>query len=139
MPEVQAPAGSHFEMAEVKTARGQQSLGEVPILTWDDSDAARAYYGDVGILRFLNGTSARVSFQGIARRMRVAGKADDEIAKEQVEFRPGEREIASSTPTSRARRAAEATVKSGKVDGDALAALLARIEKGEIDIASLVG
>lgn len=131
-----APQGAHFELSEVSTARGQQSLGEVPILVWDDSDAARQFYGDQGILRVLNGTSLRVSFQGIARRMKIAGKSDAEIADEQVKFRPGEREIAASTPVSRARKAAEAVAKSG-VDGDAIAALLEKVGRGEVSLASL--
>ena len=135
MPE--APAGSHFERDEVRTARGQQSLGEVPLLVWDDIDAARAYYGDEGIKRVLNGTSLRVSFQGIARRMRAAGKEDEAIAEEQIKFRPGEREVAASTPVSRARRAAESAAKSGAVDGDALAALMGKLERGEIDLSAL--
>lgn len=136
MTSVAAPSGAHFDMDEVRTKRGEQSLGPVPILTWDDMAAADAFYGAEGILRVLNGTSLRVSFQGIARRMKIAGKTDDEIAQTQLEFRPGEREAAVSTPVSRARKAAEAAAKAA--DGDAIAALMERIAKGEVNPADLL-
>lgn len=136
---VQAPPGAHFEYEEVKTARGSKSLGEVPMLVWDDLELTRANFGDDGILASLDGTSLRVSFQGIARRMRIAGKSDDEIAKAQIEFKPGKRAVGVSTPVSRAARAAKGAAE--KVDGDLLAAFMARVAKGEIsesDIASFV-
>lgn len=134
---VEAPAGSHFDYESVKTANGTQDLGLVPILVWDEVPAAREYYGDEGICNVLDGTSLRVSFQGIARRLRAAGKTDDEIAKAQVDFRPGKRTGASSTPQSRAARAAKQAVEKG-VDSDALALLMQKIASGEVDLSSLL-
>lgn len=128
---VTAPQGAHWEMEEVKTDRGAKSLGDHPILVWDDLDAVRAAYGDEGIKNILDGTSLRVSFQSIARRMTIAGKTDDEIAKAQVEFKPGKRQGGVSTPVSRARRAAEAAAeKTGA--GDLLTKLLEKVASGEI-------
>lgn len=138
---VTAPAGSHFEYEEVKTAKGTQSLGEKPLLVWDDIEAVRVAYGDEGLKDILDGTSCRVSFQAIARRMSVAGKSDDEIAQAQVSFKPGKRVGGASTPTSRAKRAAgDAAAKIS--NPDAITALMEKIAKGEIseaDLAALVG
>ncbi len=136
---VAAPEGSHFDFEEVKTAKGSESLGYVPLLVWDDVDQARSHYGDEAIKNILDGTSLRVSFQSIARRYKMAGKTDDEIAKAQVEFKPGKRAGGVSTPVSRARAAAKQAAE--KVDGDVVAALLEKIAKGELsqeDLASLV-
>lgn len=133
---VQAPQGSHFEFEEVKTKHGKDTLGPRPILVWDSVQDAAAYYGDEGILRILDGTSTRVSFQSIARRMAIAGKSDDEIAKAQVDFRPGTRVVGESTPVSRAARAARAaSEKLGGESGDAIAAFLEKVANGEIDLA----
>lgn len=138
---IAAPEGAHFEMEEVKTAKGTQSLGEVPILVWDTLDGARAQYGDEGITDMLDGTSARVSFQSIARRFKAAGKSSDEIAAAQVAFRPGKRVGGVSTPVSRARNAAgRAAERVG--DSDALTALLEKIASGALsmdDINALAG
>lgn len=136
---VQAPEGSHFEFEEVKSSHGTKSLGERPLLVWNDLDAMRSYYGDEGVLRMADGTSLRVSFQSIGRRMALAGKSDDEIAQAQVDFRPGERRVGESTPASRAARAAKSAAD--KVDGDKITALLQRIAAGEIseeDLEALV-
>ena len=137
---IEAPAGSHFDFDEVKTNRGTDSLGDVPLLVWDSLDGAVDHYGQEGITDILDGTSLRVSFQGIARRMKVAGKTDDEIAQAQVAFRPGKRGGGSSTPVSRAKNAAkDAAEKVG--DGDLVAQLLARIASGDIsaeDVKTLV-
>lgn len=145
---VQAPNGSHFESEEVKTAKGTVSLGEHPILVWDSLEAARAQYGDEGIINSLDGTSLRVSFQSIARRMTVAGRAknktqeeiDNEIATAQVAFRPGKRVGGVSTPVSRSRKAADAAATKLGEKGDLVAAFLERVAKGEIsedDLAAL--
>jgi hypothetical protein len=134
---VEAPSGSHFESEEVRTAKGTQSLGEHPILVWDNLDAARAYYGDEGVKDILDGTSLRVSFQSIARRMTIAKKTDDEIAKAQIDFRPGKRQGGVSTPVSRAKRVAgEAAEKLGE-KGDLVSAFLERVARGEISDADL--
>lgn len=137
---VQAPTGAHFEFDEVKTNHGTQSLGDVPILVWDDPAAATAQYGAEGICNILDGTSLRVSFQAIGRRMRAAGKTDDEIATAQLAFRPGTRQVGVATPVSRAAKAAKSAAE--KVDGDIIAAFMAKVASGEIsaeDMKSFVG
>lgn len=132
---VEAPKGSHFEFEEVKTKHGKDTLGPRPILVWDSLDGAREFFGEEGLLRTLDGTSPRVSYQSIARRMAIAGKSDDEIAKAQVDFRPGARVVGESTPVSRAARAARsAAEKLGGESGDAIAAFLEKVAKGEIDM-----
>ena len=131
----EAPAGSHWWFEEVKPKHGKDTFGPRPILVWDSVDCARAYYGEEGILRILDGTSARVSMQSIARRMAIAGKSDDEIAKAQVEFRPGTRVVGESTPVSRAARAARsAAEKLGGESGDAIAKFLEKVAAGDIDV-----
>lgn len=133
---VEAPAGSHFEFEEVKTKHGKDTLGPRPILVWDTLAGAQACFGEEGLLRTLDGTSPRVSYQSIARRMAIAGKTDDEIAKAQVDFRPGARVVGESTPVSRAARAARgAAEKLGGESGDAIAAFLEKVARGEIDMA----
>jgi hypothetical protein len=125
-----APAGFHFDYEKVKTEHGAKDLGEVPILVCETTEAAVNTYGEGGVLNVLDGTSLRVSFQGIARRMRIAGKTDDEIAKAQLDFRPGTRTVGASTPQSRAASAAKKA--SEKVSGDAIADFLAQIAAGKI-------
>ena len=133
---VVAPAGSHFEFEEVKTAKGTQSLGDVPILVWEAVDPMVSNYGEDGVLAIADGTSLRVSFQNIARRYKAAGKSDDEIAAAQVGFKPGKRQVGASTPASRASRLAKAAVeKTGQ--GDAIERLLAKIANGELSDADL--
>jgi hypothetical protein len=127
---IQAPAGSHWEYDEVKTAKGTQSLGEVPLLVWDSVHAATAHYGEDGIKDIFNGTSLRVSFQAIARRGRAKGMTDDQIAEAQTKFRPGTRAVGQSTPVSRARNAANAAAS--KINGDIVAAFLAKVADGSI-------
>ena len=137
---LEAPAGSHFDFDEVKTKGGSQSLGEVPILIWDDVNAAVGHYTEDGVKNILDGTSLRVSFQGIARRMRIAGKSDDEIADAMLKFRPGQRQVGAATPASRAARSAKQAAE--KVDGDTIAAFLKKVAEGGIseeDLASLTG
>lgn len=143
---VQAPDGAHFEMEEVKTAKGAMSLGEVPILVWDNLDKLIAHVGSEGILNMADGTSLRVSYQSIARRGRGVkdkeGKVqtDDQIAQAQVDFKPGKRQGGVSTPQSRAKRAAGAAAE--KVDGDVVAKLLEAIASGKLkaeDVEALAG
>ena len=139
---VSPPEGAEFVFDEVKTDRGAKSLGDVPILKWNDANAAVDYYGEEGICDVLDGTSLRVSFQSIARRGKIGGKSDDEIAKAQVEFKPGKRAVGASTPVSRAKRtAAKAAEKLGE-QGDAVTALLEAVAAGKLsaeDIQALVG
>lgn len=135
---VSAPEGSHFEFEEVKTAKGSKSLGQVPILVWDKLDAVVTAHGEEAVIGSLDGTSYRVSYQGIARRMKLQGKSDDEIAQAQVEFRPGKRVVGAPTPVSRATKAAKQAAE--KVSGDTIAAFLEKVAKGEIseeDLAAL--
>ena len=131
---VAAPTGAHFESEEAKTAKGTKSLGEVPILVWDSVPAMIAHYGEEGIANMADGTSFRVSFQSIARRFKsLEGekqKSDDDIAKAQIDFRPGKRQGGASTPVSRAKRAAGAAAE--KVSGDSVAALLELIASGKL-------
>lgn len=129
---VTAPAGADFSFDEVKTKRGLESLGTVPILVWNSADALLQYYGEEGVLAMADGTSLRVSYQSIARRMKLAGKSDDEIAKAQIDFRPGRRPQGQSTPASRAARAARTAVESGAVNADAMEKLMAKIASGEL-------
>lgn len=142
MPELQtaAPSGARFEYEEVKTAKGAESLGHVPILIWDNLDAAVAHYGEEGVRDVLDGTSLRVSFQNIARRFKAAGKSDEEIAQAEINFKPGKRAGGVSTPASRAARLAKSATE--KVGGDdSVEKLLAAIAEGKIsgaDIAALV-
>ncbi len=131
---VAAPEGAHFEFEEVKTARGATSLGDVPLLIWDDLDAAVATYGISGVMDVLDGTSLRVSFQNIARRYKTAGKSNDEIAQAQIAFRPGKRPTG-TTPKSRATKAVSAA--SEKVGGDTVAKLLDAIASGSLSAEQL--
>jgi thiol:disulfide interchange protein len=133
---VQAPEGAEFVMSPVNAKRGTQSLGEVPILTWRNLDAARRHYGDEKILDSLDGTSLRVAFQAIARRGRASGKLTfNQIAEAQVKYQPGSRTVAASTPVSEARKAAEkAAQKVGAESASKLTALLNKINSGEIDV-----
>ena len=134
MPEitVTAPEGSHFEFEEVKTDRGTKSLGDVPILVWDDIDAVVEHYGAEGILASLDGTSFRVSYQSIARRYKLAGKSDDEIATALVEFKPGKRAAGVSTPVSRAKRAAKDAAEKMGDQADAVTDLLKLVADGKM-------
>lgn len=132
---IAAPQGAHFDFEEVKTARGTESLGEVPVLVWDSLDAAVAQYGDDGVVNVLDGTSLRVSFQSIARRYRIAKKSDDEIAKAQIDFKPGKRAAGVSTPVSRMRNAAvKVATKIGDEGADAIAELLKAVTEGKIKL-----
>jgi hypothetical protein len=140
---VEAPSGSHFEFEPVRTAKGTQELGDVPILVWDDLDKAIEFYTHEGVIAVLDGTSLRVSFQNIARRLKTSlkDKTDDEIneaiAEAQVKFRPGKRAGGVSTPGSRVARAAKAATEKG-ADAEKLEALLAKIASGDIDLADLL-
>lgn len=131
---IAAPKGAHFDFDEVKTKNGTVSLGEAPILVWDSAEDMVSYYGEESILAMADGTSLRVSFQGIARRFRAAKKSDDEIAKAQIDFRPGKRVGGTATPGSRAARVAKTAVEKGIVDADALQRLLDRVAAGEITV-----
>jgi hypothetical protein len=138
MPELAtlAPEGAHFDYEEVKTAKGQSSLGNVPILVWDNLDKATEFYTAEAICDVLDGTSLRVSFQNIARRYKIANKSDEEIATAMVQFRPGKRVVGASTPASRAARLAKtATEKVG--GGETVEKLLAKIASGELSQADL--
>ncbi len=134
MPEltVAAPSGSAFIFESVKTKGGTQDLGDVPLLQWTDLDAATQYFGEDGIRQILDGTSLRVSYQGIARRMRAAGKTDDEIAQAEINFRPGKRAVGASTPASRAARAVKGAAETLGDKADLLTLLMKKISEGEL-------
>lgn len=134
---VQAPDGSHFESEEVKTAAGSQSLGEVPLLVWDTLEGVIAHYGEEGVLNALDGTSLRVSYQGIARRMAIAKKTPDEIAKALVDFRPGRRTVGASTPATRVAKAAKNAVEKG-ANADQVSRLLELAAEGKIDLSQFI-
>lgn len=123
---VAAPPGAKWLYDEVRTNNGQVSLGEVPLLEWEEVDGMIAFFGKAGVLQLANGTSSWVSYQGIARRMKRAGKSDDEIAEAELKFRPGERQVGASTPESRARRAAGSAAE--KIGGDTIVELLSSLE-----------
>lgn len=127
-----APQGAKWTWDEVRTGHGKDSLGDVPLLEWEDPNGVVEHYGVEGLLAALNGTSLLVSYQGIARRMKIAGKSNEEIATAILAFKPGNRAVASPTPVSRARRAAAEAAS--VTNGDAIAALLAKIARGEISV-----
>lgn len=129
------PQGFEFSTEEVKTGKGTQSLGEVPILICKDVDALVAHIGNEGVLDMADGTSLRVSYQSIARRMKAVGKSDDEIKDAQIRFKPGKRQGGVSTPVSRATRAAKGAAE--KVDGDVIASLLEQIQSGKLSQADI--
>ena len=138
---VAAPEGAKFVFEEVRKDRGQTSLGHVPILVWEELAAMVECYGDDGVLNIADGTSLRVSFQSIARRMRAAEKSDDEIAQAEIDFRPGKRGPSVSTPVSRAKNAAAKAASALGDNADAITELLGKIASGELsadDIAALI-
>lgn len=132
-----APDGAKFEEEEVKTARGTKSLGNVPMLIWEDLEKAVTYYGEDGIKDVLDGTSLRVSFQNIGRRFATAGKTKDEIAQAQINFRPGKRVVGPSTPASRAGNAARRAAEKLGDRADDITSFLERLAKGEVPQAQL--
>lgn len=131
------PKGASFDWDEVKGDRGQKSLGNRPLLTWEESESGIAgaieYYTAEGVARIVNGTSVRVTAQSIARRTVEKGlkegwdddKINNEIARLQLEYRPGKRQGGQSTAQSRAANAAKKAA--GKISGDAIATLLDRV------------
>lgn len=136
---VQAPEGAHFDFSEVKTNRGTQSLGNVPILVWDSIEAAVKFYGEEAALAAFNNTGLRVPFQSIARRGRVSGKLDaNGIAQEELEYKPGQVERAPSTAASRAKSAAAKAAEALGEDGaDTLTTLMQKFASGELTLADL--
>lgn len=133
---VAAPEGAEFEFEVVKTAKGTQTLGEVPLLRFNTLPGLLAHLGEEGVLAIADGTSLRVSYQSIARRLKAAGKSDDEIAQAQVNFKPGKRVGGASTPTTRAAKAAKQATEKG-VDGDKIARLMEKIAAGELNLEEL--
>lgn len=138
---VPAPDGAEWSYEEVKTTKGTESLGkENPILVWHDLDKLRSYIGDDGLLAVADGTSLRVSYQNIVRRGLAGKKSIDEVAKLQVDFRPGKRVVGESTPASRVARQAKAAVEAG-VDEDKIAKLLELAKSGKLtdDVLEAIG
>lgn len=146
-----APAGASWRFDEVRTNHGTETLGERPLLQWNDIEGARAYLGDDGVCNALNGTSLLVSYQGIARRITIAGSAPDknksdeeinfEIAEAQLKFKPGKR-TGEATPASAAARSAKNVADAvGDKGAAGLKALLdkikAKVASGELDPESI--
>lgn len=110
------------------------------MLIWDDFQKMTEYYGAEGILRIADGTSLRVVFQGIARRVMQAKEPGtlEDIAKGQVEYKPGERRGASeSTPVSRAGRMARKAAEAKPESADLIAKLLEKIAAGDLSAEDL--
>jgi hypothetical protein len=135
MLNVAAPEGSHFEIEKVENKAGAEF--QVPILVWDSFEKGLEFYTEEGILRVLDGTSLRVTFQGIARRMAIAGKSADEIASAQIEFRPGSRRVGESTPVSRSVKAVKSVAAADPAKAEALEKLLAKVAAGEVSLDDL--
>lgn len=133
---ITAPPGAHWAYEEVAIAHGTQSLGEIPLLVWDSASEALNFYSPEGICEFLDGTSARVSFQGIARRLKIKGETDDVIATAQVNFRPGRRSEGKSTsgatPVAKTQKLAKAAAE--KTSAEGLNNFLARVLAGDIQL-----
>ena len=140
------PPGATFEFATVKTDRGKTDLGQIPILTWGETEEdilnAIAFYGPEGISNILGGTSLRVSFQGIGRSAKekaiedpTKALTDEQIADLQIKFRPGKREGGTSTPAS--RLANQTKRIAGKVNEEVFAKLLAMVGEGKLDVSLL--
>lgn len=123
---VPAPAGAHWSFESLRTKNGTESLGELPILEWDTAEGIVAHYGPEGTKQMINGTSGKVSYQSIARRLALRGKTINEIAQAQVDFRPGQKASGPTTPHTRAAKAAKVATERG-ADGERLANLLDRI------------
>lgn len=133
------PPGAYFDFDEVKGDRGQKTLGTRPLLTWRENqeglDGFIAFYGVEGGMRIPNGTSIRVTGQGIARRVTEKAikegwgtdndRINNETAKLQLEYRPGKRQGGQSTAQSRAVAAAKKAA--GKIGGDAITSMLERV------------
>lgn len=131
------PPGFYFDFDEVKGDHGQKSFGKRPLLTVNEDEAGVqgliTFYGNEGVARIYNGTSGRVQSQSIARRVTQKGvkegwtdeKINDEIAKAQLEYRPGKRQGGQSTAASRAANAAKKAAD--KIGGDAIAQMLAKV------------
>lgn len=135
------PAGAFWRFDEVKTNHGETTLGDRPILEWyatpEGVAGAREFLGDEGVANALNGTSLLVSYQGINRRITIAGKApeknldDDTInamcAEAILKFRPGKR--GEATPSNKASRSAKSLADAvGDKGAESIAALLDRIK-----------
>lgn len=133
------PPGFYFDWDEVKGDHGQKSFGQRPLLSVHETpegvQGMITFYGNEGVARIYNGTSGRVQAQGIARRVTLKGQKatppwsdeqiNNEIAKAQLEYRPGKRQGGQSTAQSRAVNAAKKAA--GKISGDALAGLMEKI------------
>lgn len=133
---VAAPTGSHFEIEEVATKGGAEKF-EAPILVWDTTDALVAHLGQQGVLDMADGTSLRVAYQAAARRGHTKGKSFDEIAQAQIEYKPGKRSGASSTPQNKTARMAKELVDKNPEAADEVQKLLAGLASGKFSIDDL--
>jgi hypothetical protein len=133
---VKAPDGAHFEIEEVATKGGTEKF-EAPILVWDTTPALVAHLGEEGVLAMADGTSLRVAYQAAARRGHTKNKSFDEIAQAQVEYKPGKRSGASSTPQNKTARMAKEVVDKNPEAADEVQKLLAAIAAGKFSIDDL--
>ena len=133
---VAAPTGAHFEIEEVATKGGTEKF-EAPILVWEDLNALRDHIGEQGILDMSDGTSLRVAYQAAARRGHVKGKTFDEIAQSQLDYKPGKRSGATSTPANRTARMAKELVDKSPEAADEVQKLLASIASGKFKLEDL--
>ncbi len=133
---IAAPAGSHFEIEEVATKGGAEKF-EAPILIWDTTEALVAHLGEEGVIAMADGTSLRVAYQAAARRGHTKGKSFDEIAASQVEYKPGKRSGASSTPQNKTARMAKELVDKNPDAAEEVQKLLAGLASGKFSLDDL--
>lgn len=134
---VDAPRGAHWEYVEVRTNHGKRSLGEAPVLEWDDVEAARQFYGEEALKQLLE-IGVKNQYLRLARTGRIRGMTDDEIARSQLSYKPGQRQARS--PVGKVSKAARAAAE--RASPDVVAALLEAIARGEItadDLRAIAG
>lgn len=133
---VSAPAGSHFDIEEVATKGGAEKF-QAPILVWDTTEALVEHLGEQGVIDMADGTSLRVAYQAAARRGHTKGKTFDEIATDQISYKPGKRSGASSTPQNKTARMAKELVDKNPEAADEVQKLLAGLASGKFSLDDL--
>lgn len=133
---VAAPAGSHFETEEVAVKGGTEKF-ESPILIWDNTEKMLEHFGEEGVLAMADGTSFRVAYQAIARRGKLKEKAVEETMQLMIDYKPGKRSGATSTPANKTARQAKELVDKNPEAADEVQKLMAAIASGKISIADL--
>lgn len=133
---VAAPTGARFDPEEVATKGGTEKF-DAPMLIWESLDALRDHIGEQGILDMSDGTSLRVAYQAAARRGHVKGKTMDEIAQSQLDYKPGKRSGATSTPANKTARLAKELVDKSPEAADEVQKLLAGLASGKFSLDDL--